>query len=71
MSKKGQRFFASASLVALGLIAGALITQLGSAVAVTGPQARPAANSGAPALDEAIPQGAFVRVAAQTQQALV
>ena len=47
MSKKGQRFFASASLVALGLIAGVMITQLGSAVAVTGQQARPAVNSGA------------------------
>ena len=30
MSKKGQRFFTSASLVALGLIAGVMITQLGS-----------------------------------------
>ncbi len=71
MSKKGQRFFASASLVALGLIAGVMISQLGSAVAVTGQQARPAVNSGAPALDEAIPQGAFVRVAEETRQALV
>ena len=71
MSKKGQRFFASASLVVVGLIAGVMITQLGSAVAVTGQQARPAVNSGAPALDEAIPQGAFVRVAEQTQRALV
>jgi len=52
VSKKGQRFFASASLVIVGLIAGVMITQLGSAVAVTGQQARPAVNSGAPALDE-------------------
>jgi len=71
VSKKGQRFFASASLVALGLIAGVMITQLGPAVAVAGQQARPAVNSSAPALDEAIPQGAFVRVAKKTQEALV
>ena len=71
MSKKGQRFFTSASLVVLGLIAGAMITQLGSAVAVSGQQARPAVNSGVPDLDEAIPQGAFVRVAEDTRQALV
>lgn len=71
MNKKGQRFFASAGLVAIGLIAGVMIIQLGSAIAVAGQQARPAVNSSAPRLDEAIPQGAFVRVAEETQRALV
>ncbi len=71
MSKNGQRFLTSASLIALGLIAGITITQLGSAVAGTGQRAQPAVNTDAPALDEAIPQGAFVRVAERTQPALV
>ena len=71
MRNKGQRLLTSASLVALGLIVGFMITQLGSAVAGTGQQARPAVLTDAPALDEVIPQGAFVRVAEQTQPALV
>ena len=71
MSKKGQRFLTSAGLIALGLIGGIMITQLDSAGALTSQQARPTANTDAPALDEVIPQGAFVRVAEQTQPALV
>jgi len=71
VSKTGQRLLTSAGLVVAGLIVGIAITQIGSAVAVTPQQARPVANTDAPALDEAIPQGAFVRVAEQTQQALV
>ena len=71
MSKKGQRIFKSASLVTLGLIAGIMIIQLSLAIPVAGQQARPAVNSGTPDLDETIPQGAFVRVAEETQQALV
>lgn len=71
MSKIRQRFLTSAGLVVLGLIAGVVITQVGSAVAVTGQQARPVVNTDAPALDEVIPQGAFVRVAEETQPALV
>ncbi|HEX9700415.1 MAG TPA: trypsin-like peptidase domain-containing protein [Acidobacteriota bacterium] len=71
MSKKGRRFFASASLVALGLLAGAMITQLGSAVAGPGQQVSPAVGNAAPALDEWIPQRVFVRVAETTQPALV
>ena len=71
MSKKGQSFFKSASLVTLGLIAGVMIIQLILAIPVAGQQARPAVNTGTPDLDETIPQGAFVRVAEETQQALV
>ena len=71
MSKKGQSFFKSASLVTLGLIAGVMIIQLVLAIPVAGQQARPAVNTGTPDLDETIPQGAFVRVAEETQQALV
>jgi len=57
--------------VTLGLIAGVMIIQLILAIPVAGQQARPAINSGTPDLDEVIPQGAFVRVAEETQQALV
>ncbi len=72
MSKNGQRFLTSAALVVFGLLAGVMVAQIGSAVAGTGQQAQRAANTDAPpALQEAIPQGAFVRVAEQTQQALV
>jgi len=71
VNTKGQRFLTSAGLVALGVIAGILVAHAGSAVAVTPQQARPAALTDAPALDEVIPQGAFVRVAEETQRALV
>ena len=71
MSKKGQRFFASAGLLALGLVAGVMIANAGSAVAGAGQEARPAVNAPGAALDEVIPQGAFVRVAEQVQPALV
>lgn len=71
MGRIRQRFLTSAGLLVLGLIAGIVSTQVGSAVAVTGQRARPVVDNDAPALDELIPQGAFVRVAAETQRALV
>jgi len=71
VSKTRQRFLTSAGLVVLGLIAGMVGTQVGSAVAVAGQRARPAVSTDAPTLDELIPQGVFVRVAEETQRALV
>jgi len=67
----GRRLLTSAVLLALGLAAGFTIAQAGSAVALAPQQARPASHSDAPGLDEFIPQGAFVRVAEETQRALV
>ncbi len=61
----------AAGLLAVGLLAGMIVVNLGAAAAGVEQQARPAVNSDAPALDEVISQGAFVRVAEQTQPALV
>ena len=71
MSKQRQRLFASVGLLALGIVTGLLIAQFGPAAAGAAQQATPAANSPTPALDEVIPQGAFVRVAEQVKPALV
>jgi len=68
MSNVRRNLAASAGLVALGLLAGVMIAQIGSASAGTGQQA---VNRGAPALDEVVPQGAFVRVVEDTRPALV
>jgi serine protease Do len=67
----GRRFLTHAVLVALGLAAGITVAQVGSAVAVPPQRAQTTAMGDLPALDEVIPQGAFVRVAEQTQRALV
>jgi serine protease Do len=66
-----RRLLTSAALLALGLAAGFTIAQAGSAVALAPQQARPASHTDAPGLDEFIPQGAFVRVAEETQRGLV
>ena len=65
-SQKAKRFVASASLLAMGLVIGFSAAQLGTAVAGSAELQEVTTASytaGAPALDEQIPQGAFVDVA--------
>ena len=71
MGERRHNLFTVAGLLAVGLLATVMVANLGAARAPSEQQARPAANTDAPALDEVIPQGAFVRVAEQTQPALV
>ena len=71
MGENRYNLFTAAGLLAVGLLAGVMVANLGAAAAGIEQQARPAINSDAPLLDEVIPQGAFVRVAEQTQPALV
>ncbi|MFQ5742530.1 MAG: trypsin-like peptidase domain-containing protein [Acidobacteriota bacterium] len=71
-----KRLAASASFLALGLVLGFGISQLGSAAAglpegAAIQQVTPASRSAAPALAQAIPQGTFVQVAQQVQPAVV
>lgn len=67
----GRRFFTTAIVAALGVAVGITVAQVGSAVAVPPQQAQTTSLSDPPALDEYIPQGAFVRVADEAQRALV
>ncbi len=71
MSNVRRNVATSAGLVVLGLVAGIMIAQIGSAAAGTGQQAVNTASRGAPTLDEVVPQGAFVRVVDDTRPALV
>ena len=73
-SQKAKRFVASASLLAMGLVIGFSAAQLGTAVAGSAELQEVTTASytaGAPALDEQIPQGAFVDVAERAQPAVV
>lgn len=67
----GRRFLTTAMVAALGIAIGIAIAQVGSAVAVPPQQAQNTSLSDTPALDEYIPQGAFVRVADEAQRSLV
>ncbi len=73
-SYRAKRFVASASLLAMGLVIGFGAAQIGTAVAGSAePQEVSTASytAAAPALDEQIPQGAFVDVAERAQPAVV
>jgi serine protease Do len=73
-SFKKNRFLSATGLLALGLVLGFGAAQLGTAAAgsATIQEVTPASYSAAaPALDEQIPQGAFVEVAERAQPAVV
>ncbi len=73
-SHKAKRIMASTGLLAMGLVLGFGAAQLGTAVAGSAELQEVTTASyaaGAPALDEQIPQGAFVEVAEKAQPAVV
>ena len=73
-SRNAKRFMASTGLLAMGLVLGFGAAQLGTAVAGSAELQEVTTASyaaGAPALDEQIPQGAFVEVAQKATPAVV